>query len=86
MPDITGNVRPTKIDKTHKSAEKIRALNDRFRKRGCGGVVAVTLGVRALGFDAIAALSEQIREFDEGNEPYGEHDMGVLTYAGNRLF
>lgn len=63
---------------------KIRELNDRFRRTGIGGRFVMTLGVRALGPDALAQILQDVAsydEFTEDNDPYGEHDFGTV-YAG----
>ena len=67
----------------------IRHLNDQLRRTLAGGVLVMTAGVIALGearqltvLKAVAAFDT----FDEGNDPYGEHDFGALELEGERLF
>lgn len=61
------------------SAARIAELNDNLRQTGRGGHIVVTCGVMALaGFDTaelMAALSK-FDDFDDANDPYGEHDFG----------
>lgn len=64
---------------------KIRELNDQLRKTGKGGrVIAVgSFGQSADEFERIA-VAESLRrfvDFDDGNDPYGEHDFGRFTVA-----
>lgn len=68
---------------------RIRALNDRFRATFIGGRVLITEGVMALGQDAVSAIRERVETyaaFDEGNDPYGEHDFGSITHDGSEVF
>jgi Protein of unknown function (DUF3768) len=63
------------------SADRVRRLNDAFRRSFVGGVVAVTAGVEALPRERRAALIAKVRAFDafnEDNDPHGEHDFGVV--------
>lgn len=69
--------------------ERIRILNDALRQGAGGGQIVVTAGVETYGpvfvlkaMDAVARFSA----FDEGNDPYGEHDFGALTIDGEKLF
>ena len=64
---------------------KIRELNDRLRKLGDRslGTVVATIGVQALEFHEQQALFQLIRNFDDFNEgldPYGEHQAGEVEY------
>ena len=43
----------------------------------------------ALPFDTQAAIIARVRsfeEFDESNDPYGEHDFGSFDHDGNTIF
>jgi Protein of unknown function (DUF3768) len=69
--------------------ERIRDLNDSFRQTFTGGNVLITRGVAALGPAQIARLFRRVKRydaFDPDNDPYGEHDFGVIDDAGRRLF
>lgn len=80
--------------------EKIRDLNDRFRKAlpspsGIPGRVVMTQGIQQLTDDAaepgkyLPAMFEAIRsfkDFDETNDPYGEHDFGAFDFLDQRVF
>jgi hypothetical protein len=68
---------------------KIRDLNDAFRRSGVGGKVLLTNGVNALGMDKVNLLNARVREFasfPKGNDPYGEHDFGAVTFEGTKYF
>ena len=69
-------------------AEVIARLNDALRKRGRGGVLTITLGVRTLpGFvpeKLLAALADY-DAFDADNDPHGERDFGDLEHCGADL-
>ena len=67
---------------------RIRELNDQLRTQGRGGMIVMTNGVAALGlapvnsiFKAIAAFST----FTPDNDPWAEHDCGVMEVDGHRL-
>lgn len=68
----------------------VQRINDQFRCKGTGtGSLMVTAGVHALGVIFARAAIEAVRAFDSftcDNDPYGEHDFGALTVAGERLF
>ena len=67
---------------------RIAQLNDQFRK-GIGllnnevpGQVFVTAGVNALPPEKVQEIIGLVRAYDdfsEDNDPYGEHDFGVLS-------
>lgn len=71
--------------------EMIRALNDALRADLSDtvlGLVLVTGGVRSLGRDALRAILGQLRDFDqfdEGNDPYGEHDFGSFEFGADTI-
>jgi len=69
--------------------ERIRQLNDNFRRTFLGGRVMITSGVEALGLAARNDLLRQVREFtafDGDNDPHGEHDFGAITVGGQSFF
>ena len=71
------------------SAEKIRALNDAFRRTMTGGRVMLTAGVDALPSDVKAVAIRRVATFSEftaDNDPHGEHDFGSFTLAGRKFF
>lgn len=71
------------------STERIRELNDAFRATFAGGRVFVTAGVSELPSDVQAKVLRMVATFDafdDGNDPYGEHDFGAFEVAGRTFF
>lgn len=69
--------------------EKIRALNDCFRKCLTGGRVLLTQGVHALGPVRLQRLVNAVRTFNAfgpDNDPHGEHDFGAFDEGADRFF
>ena len=67
----------------------IRTLNDRFRQTFKGGRVVATAGIMALDEAArlrIFIAVQAFDAFDEGNDPWGEHDFGSLEAEGETIF
>ncbi len=74
---------------TDSKTDRIRALNDAFRRTFIGGAVMVTQGVEAMPLDQRRSLLQKIRTFDafsEDNDPHAEHDFGAVDEAGERYF
>ena len=71
------------------STARIAILNDAFRTTFLGGTVCITAAVHELGAEFVTQALRAVRDFDafdEGNDPYGEHDFGVLSVGAERLF
>src|SRR3984893_10441051 len=71
------------------SAEKIRALNDAFRRTMTGGRVVMTAGVDALPSDVKAMVIRRVATFSDfsaDNDPHKEHDFGSFTLTGRKFF
>lgn len=67
----------------------IRHHNDQARQFARASTVYFTRGVVALGKQGVIAALRAVRQFDAfnaDNDPYHEHDMGVLTLGDERLF
>ena len=67
----------------------IAELNDAFRRSFTGGQVFVTAGISALPQDAQAVIAKRVRsfeQFDEDNDPHGEHDFGAFEHDGRTIF
>jgi uncharacterized protein DUF3768 len=65
--------------------QKVRELNDAFRTTFSGGQVLVTSGVQALGEKTIHEICQKVQtfnEFTEDNDPWKEHDFGVIELNG----
>ena len=67
----------------------IATLNDNFRKSFIGGEVLLSAGIAAMSSEDKANIVSLIQNFDnfnENNDPYGEHDFGSFDYKGNKIF
>ena len=74
---------------TESKTDRIRELNDAFRRTFVGGAVMVTQGVEAIPLDQRRSLIQKVRNFDafsEDNDPHAEHDFGAVNEAGERYF
>ena len=68
--------------------EKIRSLNDAFRKTFAGGQIIMTQGVASLSSEEKIAIMQKVRlfeDFEEANDPYGEHDFGAFEHNGEKF-
>ena len=69
--------------------ETIRNLNDRFRQSFMGGKVMRSAAVAdlppALQTRVLMAV-QQFVDFDEGNDPHGEHDFVSVDIDGEKYF
>src|SRR5712691_3591859 len=75
--------------KLNGTSRRIRALNDAFRQSFNGGQVYLTSGVAALEPTRKAQVLEAVRtfrDFDEGNDPHGEHDFASIEVDGENYF
>jgi hypothetical protein len=69
--------------------ERIRALNDDFRRSFVGGLVVITAGVEAMPAEQRKSLLAKVRAFDvftEDNDPREEHDFGAIDEGEIRCF
>jgi len=67
------------------TGDRVRSLNDDFRKSLLGGKVFLTSGVQALSSGDQSALIIALRtydDFDDADDPHGEHDWGTLDLMG----
>lgn len=65
-------------------AAKIAELNDKYRQ---GLSFTITRGVQAL--DDLIGLIQAVRDYSDfngDNDPYGEHDFGVLYWHNDKIF
>lgn len=80
---------PTTEDTTSTVKPTIRELNDIFRQTFIGGRIVVTHGVTFLGEAAVKEIMYKVvncAEFTADNDPYEEHDFGVIMHDGQKLF
>jgi hypothetical protein len=71
------------------SRDRIRALNDAFRRSFAGGTVIVTASFNSLSADRRYSVLAKIRafnNFNEDNGPHGEHDFGLIEDGDVRVF
>jgi len=74
---------------TESKTDRIRELNDAFRRTFVGGAVMITQGVEAMPLDQRRSLLQKVRTFDafsQDNDPHQEHDFGSVDEAGFRCF
>ena len=74
---------------TPAKSRRIRVLNDNFRTTFVGAQVVTTAGVAALPIDVKARVFlavQSFKDFDEGNDPHGEHDFGSFEVEGENYF
>ncbi len=68
--------------------QRMRELNDGLRRYARAGIICVTRGIQDLGAERLGMILEAVRSFDSfnaHNDPYDEHDLGVLKAAGERI-
>jgi major membrane immunogen (membrane-anchored lipoprotein) len=69
--------------------ERIRNLNDAFRRSFTGGRVMLTSGVAALDDEVKAKVLTAVgtfEDFDEDNDPHKEHDFLSVNVCGHEIF
>jgi hypothetical protein len=69
--------------------QRIRELNDQFRRTGRSGQQFITPGIQEMGFVEMLIIRQLVASYDafcEDNDPYGEHDFGNLTYNNEKIF
>jgi len=73
-----------------KKTQEIARLNDRFRKHQQGnGRLMVTQGINAKGPEFVMRVLRLVAAFDDfspDNDPYKEHDFGMIEIDGEKIF
>ena len=72
-----------------KRSDRIRQLNDAFRRSFTGGRVMLTSGVDTLPPDMKAKVLQAVRSFDAfdtNNDPHKEHDFCSFEVDGEKYF
>jgi Protein of unknown function (DUF3768) len=68
----------------------VTKLNDRFRQHNLGfGQVRIAPMVEMMPIEQQKALLAMVRsfsDFNEDNDPYGEHDFGAVEFQGKEYF
>lgn len=73
------------MDVAIERAKEIAKQNDAFRRSGSG--IMMTPGVQNI--EDLPDLIDEIRRFDlftKFNDPYEEHDFGILYWRGEKVF
>ncbi len=69
---------------------RIRELNDRFRTTGVGnGSILITNGIKDGGESFMRAVLDAVQsyaDFNDDNDPWGEHDFGSFEVEGEKIF
>jgi len=71
------------------TAQRIRELNDAFRRSFSGGKVMMTAGVAALSIVTKSKVLDTVRTFEAftaDNDPHGEHDFGSFEIDDRKVF
>ena len=69
------------------SAATIALLNDLARVTLTDCRVVITQGIAAMNdLDAIMAKVQAFNDFNERNDPYGEHDFGAIEHDAQTVF
>jgi hypothetical protein len=69
--------------------DRIRAMNDNLRRDFRNGHAVITMGVAALGAEAVARIVKTVEVFDDfchANDPHQEHDFGSFVADGHTIF
>ena len=64
---------------TGTNTDRIRELNDAFRRTLLGGRVVMTAGIAAITSDVRAVIVRRVQffnAFNQDNDPYEEHEFG----------
>ncbi len=70
-------------------ASRIQQLNDAFRTTFTGGQVMLSAGVNALHDEDKVAILVAVKTFEAftpDNDPYREHDFGMIRHGGLKVF
>ena len=69
--------------------DRIRTFNDELRKNFSYRHAVMTIGIAALGAEAVARIVKAVEVYDEfrrANDPYKEHDFGSFEIEGHASF
>ena len=88
---IVGDLKAAGVEGSEVMTAPIQQLNDAFRASLSAdlGRVVMTSGVARLDAEIIAQILNAVRiydQFDEGIDPYDEHDMGRFTVKGGDYY
>lgn len=86
---LQGTAAPVTSSHVDVKSLRIRELNDTFRRNFVGGRVMLTQGIMALGKIVQAEIISKVsmfNAFNDGNDPYREHDFGCIKHGGETAF
>ncbi|TXN33067.1 DUF3768 domain-containing protein [Methylobacterium sp. WL19] len=69
--------------------DRVRGLNDAFRRSFAGGHVMLSRGIATLPEEHRREAEVAVKSFaafGANDDPYGEHDFGAFDLAGHRCF
>jgi hypothetical protein len=76
------------VTSVSQATARVCDLNDQLRKHHVGGRVVMTQGIAALDPDMVIRIDQAIMAFDAftpDNDPYGEHDFGMVQVGGHTV-
>ncbi len=76
------------MNEDNRRVERIRFLNDTLRSQHNGGTVCITAGIARMHCKELSYIFATIADFDdfnEDNDPCGEHDCASETIAGKNI-
>jgi len=86
---VLGSNSETEVSMADEKVARIRELNDKLRTTGEGGNIVMTYGVKSLSGEGTAQVMRLLRgydDFNEDNDPHGEHDFGSFQCEGHTLY
>lgn len=69
--------------------QRLRQLNNAFRKTGEGGITTISMAVHAIGPKAVSEIRAAIAAFtgfDSSGSEESEHDYGTINYQGQMVY
>jgi hypothetical protein len=89
LTDVDSSTEAAMTVAARSKADRIRELNDAFRRSFAGGHVVLTAGINALSEDVRAQVLAAVRtfeDFNDDNDPHREHDFLSVTICENQIF
>ena len=68
------------------NTDKIKLLNNNFRRSFIGGKVLTTIGIRSKPVEDVSRILAKVRsfnKFNKANNVYGENDYGSFAFKGD---
>ena len=75
-------------EQTQSQLHRVRRLNDELRQTLTGGQIMLTAGIKSLTDaeqTAVMRAVVQFNDFTPDNDPYGEHDFGLVTVGATKV-